>query len=348
MDHINSSTAGKQSCSILRLRNDGADKELNSVLGLRQGAAGICAKRKTVNAAGIFAVGALVVSLGLSGCGESAKSSSDEVVVADVSGVKVSEVGDVSGVEVSEVGDVSGVEVSGVDVSEARDVSEVGDTSEDKGLAIEASVFPDEIFREYIGNVYDVDRDGFLTYEEISSVTEITVRESSDEKYKDITTVKGIELFPELTSLSVMGTGITELDISGNPKLTYLQCSDTDISSINNASLPELRWLQIAGTKIDSIDVSVNPELEELDICNTAIAEVDVTTNAKLMAIHCLDCKNLKSLDVLSNPHIQEVSIAGCDMTTLDVTGCEEISAVTCDMDDEIVGCDERLILRRG
>ncbi|RKM57963.1 leucine-rich repeat domain-containing protein [Butyrivibrio sp. X503] len=215
------------------------------------------------------------------------------------------------------------------------------------GIKVDESVFPDEIFRGYISEFVDTDKDGFLSKEEIDSVKQIFVRASTDERYHDITSIKGIELFTELEELSITRTRVTEFDLSNNNKLTYLQCIDTDISSIDTGLFPKLRDLQIGGTKIDSIDLSNNPELEALDVSDTVIGNLDLSNNPKLMAVHCSNCDNLCSLDLKNNPHIQEISIDYSGISKLDVSGFSEINTVVCDMDDEILGCDERLILRR-
>lgn len=218
---------------------------------------------------------------------------------------------------------------------------------ENTGIKIDESVFPDDIFRDYVVNSVDTDQNGFLSEEEISAVTTMYLATWEDEKFQNITSLKGLELFTELDHLSVRGTGIKELDLSGNPNLTYLQCSDTEITSIDTSVLPKLRDLQVANTKVESVDVFKNSELEALDISYTVIGNLDLSGNRGLMAIHCLDCKNMTELNVKDIPHIQEVSIAGSGISSLDVTDCPEILCVTCDMDDEIIGCDERYILRK-
>ncbi|WP_207667195.1 hypothetical protein [Butyrivibrio sp. X503] len=77
------------------------------------------------------------------------------------------------------------------------------------------------------------------------------------------------------------------------------------------------------------------------------IGNLDLSNNPKLMAVCCSNCDNLCSLDLKNNPHIQEISIDYSGISKLDVSGFSEINTVVCDMDDEILGCDERLILRR-
>ena len=253
--------------------------------------------------------------------------------------------GENSGAQASSI--FSSVEDETTIDSSSVEATESGSSNSEKGVKVDESTFPDDVFRDYICESVDLNRDGLLTDEEIESVTTIFLRAVRDEKYSNLTSLKGIEVFSELSELSIMGCGVKELDLSGNLKLTYLQCSDTAITNIDVSIFPELRNLQIADTLIDSIDVSKNPELEVIAISNTDIGELDVLNNPKLMAAHFSNCVNLCRLDLSNNPHIQEISMDGSGISKMDVTEFSEIITVTCDMDDEITGCDERKIIRR-
>ena len=231
--------------------------------------------------------------------------------------------------------------------SSSVEATESGSFNSEKGVKVDESTFPDAVFRDYISESVDTNNDGLLSVEEIENVTTIFLRANKDERYSNLTSLKGVEIFSELSELSIMGCGVKELDLSGNRKLTYLQCSDTAITNIDVSIFPELRNLQIAGTLIDSIDVSHNFELHTLDVSNTNIVELELSNNKELTQLYCNNCEKISSLDLNTNSHIQEISIAGTGINSLDVTEFSEIITVTCDMDDEIIGCDERKILRR-
>lgn len=231
--------------------------------------------------------------------------------------------------------------------SSSVEATESGSFNSEKGVKVDESTFPDAGFRDYISESVDTNNDGLLSVEEIENVTTIFLRANKDERYSNLTSLKGVEIFSELSELSIMGCGVKELDLSGNRKLTYLQCSDTEITNIDVSIFPELRNLQIAGTLIDSIDVSHNFELHTLDVSNTNIEELELSNNKELTQLYCNNCEKISSLDLNTNSHIQEISIAGTGINSLDVTEFSEIITVTCDMDDEIIGCDERKILRR-
>ena len=63
-------------------------------------------------------------------------------------------------------------------------------------VAVNATTFPDEVFRNYVSGNFDNDRDGTLSDEEIAAVTVIDVAQ------KGITRLNGVEYFTALTELN--------------------------------------------------------------------------------------------------------------------------------------------------
>lgn len=89
-------------------------------------------------------------------------------------------------------------------------------------VVIDETTFPDSVFRKYVREKFDTERDGTLSEEECGAVTRIDV--SGGTSLADLT---GIEHFPALEDLSCYGTGITSLDVSQNLALKNLACYDT-------------------------------------------------------------------------------------------------------------------------
>ena len=67
-------------------------------------------------------------------------------------------------------------------------------------LAISEDNFPDEMFRKYVTDRFDIDENGSLSQEEIDAVTDIGI----DVTF--ISSLKGIEVFTKLSSLNVRMT----------------------------------------------------------------------------------------------------------------------------------------------
>ena len=85
---------------------------------------------------------------------------------------------------------------------------------------------PDKTFREYLLKQFDKDGNGVLTPAERYAVTEIDVND------KNITSLKGIEFFPNLKKLNCGHNRLTELDVSQNTKLTELYFVSNKITSL--------------------------------------------------------------------------------------------------------------------
>ena len=105
-------------------------------------------------------------------------------------------------------------------------------------IEISEENFPDENFRAYVGGeAIDKDEDGYLSDEEISGVTTITV------SYHEISDLKGIEFFTALTELDCSYNQLSSLNVSNNTALTRLYCycnriRGTDMTKLVN-NLPE-------------------------------------------------------------------------------------------------------------
>ena len=95
-----------------------------------------------------------------------------------------------------------------------------------QGIRIEESTFPDAEFRKWVAENADRDGDGILSEAECSDVTGIDVSN------RGITSLKGIEFFPELGTLNCADNSLTGLDLSGNRKLAALNCENNQIRAL--------------------------------------------------------------------------------------------------------------------
>ena len=100
------------------------------------------------------------------------------------------------------------------------------------GIEISEANFPDDNFRAYVSSEdIDRNRDGYLSDEEISGVTTITV------SYHEISDLKGIEFFTALTELNCSYNQLTSLDVSSNTALTRLYCYSNLIRGVGMTTL---------------------------------------------------------------------------------------------------------------
>ena len=106
------------------------------------------------------------------------------------------------------------------------------------GVAIDKANFPDDVFRQYVSDNFDVDHDSKLSENELNAVIEIRL-----EQIIDLKSLTGIKHMKNLKTLTCQGTGIKELDISHNLSLEYLACDNTNISQLDTSSNVHLKSL---------------------------------------------------------------------------------------------------------
>ena len=94
-------------------------------------------------------------------------------------------------------------------------------------IPLNAYNFPDPAFRECLKKKFDNDQDEWLSSPELNDICVIWVLQ------KEIASLKGIEKFPNLTTLKCSKNQLTELDVSQNKKLVYLECSENQLTSLD-------------------------------------------------------------------------------------------------------------------
>ena len=95
-------------------------------------------------------------------------------------------------------------------------------------IPLNAYNFPDPAFRECLKKPrFDNDQDEWLSSPELNDIRDIWVPQ------KGIASLKGIEKFPNLTTLKCSKNQLTELDVSQNKKLVYLECSENQLTSLD-------------------------------------------------------------------------------------------------------------------
>ena len=149
---------------------------------------------------------------------------------------------------------------------------------------------PDKTFREYLLKQFDKDGNGVLTPAERYAVTEIDVNS------KNITSLKGIEFFPNLKKLDCGHNRLTSLDVSKNTELTYLKCSYNRLTELDVSKNTELTYLDCGYNRLTELDVSQNTKLTELYFVSN-----------KITSLQADNCTNLTVIFTGSNKYKVEV-----------------------------------------
>lgn len=171
------------------------------------------------------------------------------------------------------------------------------------GVAVDEAHFPDAIFRAYVSENCDTDKDGVLSDEEIAAVTWIELSVSIDATENLITTFKGVEYFTALTNLHVAGNPIKELDVSKNTALTKLGCEFCELSSLDVSKNTALTKLECYHNNISKLDLSNNKSLTRLVCHDNQLEELDLSNNAELHDVFC-EGNKLTELNISANKYL--------------------------------------------
>ena len=200
-------------------------------------------------------------------------------------------------------------------------------------VAIDSTNFPDDSFRQYVGNVFDENKDEVLTQEEISKVTELNCPSNTQ-------SIEGVQYFKSLISIDCTGTRINKLELSDLPALEILVCNECEMSILELSDLPSLTTLNCSYNKLSSLDVSGLTSLTKLNCSINELNELDISNLTSLKELYCnenqissleinditslevLVCSSnlLKTLDVSNLTSLKKLNCSENQMSTLDVT----------------------------
>ena len=172
---------------------------------------------------------------------------------------------------------------------------------------IDEEHFPDAEFRNRLCE-NDYAKDGLVTVEELADVDIIQC--ANTEGREKIKSLKGIELFPELTTIWAPGNDITELDLTKNAKLQSIDVEDSKITSIDLTQNPNLSYLNLNGNRLTAIDLSNNPLLRELYVGNNKLTAIDVRNIKNLFSFSCYN-NQLSELILPDSPKLSFLRLQG-------------------------------------
>ena len=128
-----------------------------------------------------------------------------------------------------------------------------------------------------------------------------------------IKSLKGIENFENLESLTCTRTGLTSLDVSNNSKLKFLDCSGNGISSLDLGKKSELMLLDCSANNISSLDLSNQVKLKRLIIRGNNITHIDIRPLINLIFFDGT-LNNLSSLDISKNSDLINIRCIECPL----------------------------------
>ena len=138
--------------------------------------------------------------------------------------------------------------------------------SDETGIAIDETNFPDPKFRAVILNDYDDNGDDLLSEREINQTKRITIKSG-----KGVTNMKGLEYFTLLEKLECSGNELTSLDLSPFIQLRYLTCNNCGLTSLDVSHNPFIIEIWCQSNNLTTLDLSANDMLTHVDFADNHI-----------------------------------------------------------------------------
>ena len=189
----------------------------------------------------------------------------------------------------------------------------------------------DPVFKEYCTR-FDIDRNGVLTSGETKSVSQINVTITIDEEAAGapkISSLKGIDIFTELTSLRCENNNLSSIDLSKNTKLTQLGCDRNHLSSLDVSKNMALTILQCSTNELTSLDVSNNINLKTLTLSYCNVSAIDISKNTALESFYCVG-NEISTLDVSKNTLLKALSCFANKLSALDISKNTALEVLYC------------------
>jgi len=204
-------------------------------------------------------------------------------------------------------------------------------------IQIDETNFPDKVFREYVSKEIDKDRNKVLDKGEIEATDSIYIYSP------EITSLKGIEYFSNLTQLECDGVDmtnltdergvLTELDVSKNTNLKILVCYGNQLTSLDVSQNLKLEWLECCFNQIASLDLSKNTKLQHLDCQSNKITSLKLAECPNLSWLICNE-NEISSLEVGKCPNLSNLTCYSNHLTQLDVSNNLKIEMLRCAEND--------------
>ncbi len=215
-----------------------------------------------------------------------------------------------------------------ITLAEALGMPEVAeDDSEDEQFYTEND-FDSLVWAEIQG--FDANGDGALTQTELDMVDSLYLDgEIFDSDESRIISLRNIGLLRNLTSLNIVSSIITDIDLSNNTKLRSIHGQWNELNSLNLSNCAALENVDMSYSSMSSLILGNHPELEYIDCQNNQLTTLDVSGCAKLRNLSCNN-NQLTTLDVSGCAKLETLYCEFNKLTTLDVSTCASLTELNC------------------
>lgn len=197
-----------------------------------------------------------------------------------------------------------------------------GSSIDNTNIAIDATNFPDENFRQYLLE-QDFGKDGVITPDENGQIKKIYC------VGKGIRNLKGIEFFIYLDNLDCLNNQLSTLDVSKNTALEHLACDQNQLTSLDLSNNKALKTLWCNSNQLTKLDLSNNVALETLWCYDNQISTLNISNSTALINLECQG-NQIISLDVSKNLELNRLWCDFNQLTSLDVSKNTYLTDLSC------------------
>lgn len=183
-------------------------------------------------------------------------------------------------------------------------------------LELNVENFPDDAFRNYLRETYDLDGDYALNADEIATVITLTIPQNT-------VSLEGLQHFAStLGIISYRGDRISELDLSGFEHLWMVSCADSQLAGINLSGCTALTMMSCQRNyQLTELNLSGCTALEMLQCNDNQLTELNLSGCATLGSLVC-DKNQLTKLDISECTRLTMLSCTDNHLTSLDLRNC--------------------------
>lgn len=226
-------------------------------------------------------------------------------------------------------------------------------------VAINEANFPDAVFRGYISENFDANKDGILANNEILNAKMISLPTDSLQSLEGVKYLTSLEVlyckYAKLKELDVSGMTslkkidwifgeaqkpgtvnasgctalqevycydnkrVTSIDLEGCTALISLQCYNNKVTSINLEGCSSLQLIFCFNNKITSLNLKDCTSLGDLRCYNNAITALDLSASTEFTRLECYNNK-LESLNVKNCTNLKYIYADNNQLSALDLS----------------------------
>ncbi len=147
----------------------------------------------------------------------------------------------------------------------------------------------------------------------------IGVQEDPNMKYT-FTSIKGLELFPNLVKLDIRGRFMTSLNLSKCRSLQWVDCSENNLTSLTvSPSNAALQTLNCSYNPLKALDVSALTNLSTLNCSHSFIASLTLPDTAALTALYA-SVTSLQQLELPPSVMLQVLEVGSNEIRPFDLS----------------------------